>query len=237
MSISAYCREGKQVRSGSETRARGGRTSLEVGSAGRRFGAVGGTRAEAKDQPGRLNMPTERGANGTGRRSRAAEPGLPVVIQVVGPSGSGKTTVVEESVRRLVARGLRVGVVKHSHHPPDLPRKDTGRYRAAGAHVVVFDSTESLLYLRDTPPTLVRLLPVDVVLVEGYTRRSFGGLRLRIREPREAPGLVEQVLARAPLRRRRMTLELDGRRRAADPLWTFVGHLMSARSVREVRRP
>ncbi len=165
------------------------------------------------------------------------EPALPVVIQVVGRSGSGKTTVIEESVRRLIARGLRVGVVKHSHHPPDLPRKDTGRYRAAGANVVVFDSTESLLFLRDAPPTLVRLLPVDVVLVEGYTHRSFGGLRLKIREPREAPGLVGQVLARAPRRRRRMTLDLDGRRRAADRLWTVVGHLMSVRGVRAVRRP
>ena len=224
------------MRPGPEASARGVRTPFVGGSTEPPFGSVGAGGAGANGRPGRLNMPAERGGNGAVRRAAAAKPDLPVVIQIVGRSGSGKTTVVEESVRRLVARGLRVGVVKHSHHPPDLPRKDTGRYRAAGADVVVFDSTDSLLYLRDTPRTFVPLLPVDVVLVEGYTRRTFGGLRLRIREPGEAPDLVEQVLARAPLRRGRMTLELDGRTRTADPIWTFVGHLMSARYVREVRR-
>ncbi len=229
----------KPARGGPEAPARGGRASPEVGFTGRPFDSAGASGTGAIGRRRRATVPAKRGrrAPRAAPRSRGVEPDLPVVVQVVGRSGSGKTTVLEESVRRLVARGWKVGVVKHSHHPPDLPRKDTGRYRAAGAQVVVFDSTDSLLYLRGAAPALVRLLPVDIVLVEGYARRSFGGLRLRIREPREAPGLVGQVLARAPLRRRRMMLELDGRRRAADPLWTFVGHLMRARGIREVRRP
>jgi molybdopterin-guanine dinucleotide biosynthesis protein B len=59
----------------------------------------------------------------------------PVVLAVVGWSGSGKTTLLEFLVAQLAARGLRVNVVKHSHHDIELepPHKDSARLRMAGA--------------------------------------------------------------------------------------------------------
>jgi molybdopterin-guanine dinucleotide biosynthesis protein MobB len=161
----------------------------------------------------------------------------PRVIQVVGDSGSGKTLVVERCVRRLSARGLSVAVVTHSHHSPDLEGKDTARYTAAGADAVLFASRASFLAFRGSPEPLVRLLPVDVVLVEGYSRRTFGGTRVRIRQPKEASRVVGRILKLAPRRPGVATVVLDGRQRSADRFWRLVLNVMADRRVREVRRP
>jgi len=162
---------------------------------------------------------------------------LPRVIQVVGDSGSGKTLVVERCIRRLRARGLLVAVVKHSHHSPDLEGKDTERFTAAGATVVLFASRTSFLAFSGPARPLVRLLPVDVVLVEGYSRRAFGGKRFRIRRPDEVTTVVGRVLKVAPRRPTVASAVLDGRRRPANSLWRLVLNLMAERHVREVRRP
>src|SRR5471030_3302854 len=64
------------------------------------------------------------------------------VLGVIGPSGSGKTTLLEFLVTELAARGLRVNVIKHSHHDLELepPRKDSARFRQAGAADVMVAS-------------------------------------------------------------------------------------------------
>jgi len=160
----------------------------------------------------------------------------PLVIQVVGDSGSGKTLVVERSVRRLRARGLSVAVVKHSHHSPDLRGKDSDRFTRAGARVVLFAGPASFVTFRGNPQLLVGTLPVDVVLVEGYSRRSFGPLRFRIRRSSEVPRLVARILQVSPRAPRSTTLVLDGRRKRTDLWWRFVANLMEARGVLEVRK-
>jgi len=160
-----------------------------------------------------------------------------VLIQVVGDSGSGKTLVVQRSVRQLTARGLRVAVVKHSHHPPDLRGKDTARAMAAGATAVLFASRPSFVSFHDAPPELIAALPVDVVLIEGYSRRRFGAWRFRIRRPGEARRIVRLILEAAPPHADRPSVIVDGQRRTADPIWRFVLGVMAARNVREIRRP
>lgn len=102
----------------------------------------------------------------------------PVVLAVVGWSGSGKTTLLEFLVSQLAARGLRVNVVKHSHHDIELepPRKDSARLRMAGAAEVMIASPYRYAILRELrgqaePPLaeqLTRLAPADLTLVEGY---------------------------------------------------------------------
>jgi molybdopterin-guanine dinucleotide biosynthesis adapter protein len=161
----------------------------------------------------------------------------PRIIQVVGTSGSGKTLVVERCVRELKSRGLSVAVVKHSHHSPDLQGKDTARYAEAGADAVLFASRESFLRFQGAPASLVCLLPFDVVLVEGYSRRRFGGFRFRINRPSEAPRLAKRILGRTPRERSRPAIELDGRQQPADRLWWLVLNVMAERQVRTVRRP
>ena len=100
------------------------------------------------------------------------------VLAVVGWSGSGKTTLLEFLVSQLAARGLRVNVVKHSHHDIELepPHKDSARLRLAGAAEVMIASPYRYAILRELrgaaePPLreqLARLAPADLTLVEGY---------------------------------------------------------------------
>jgi molybdopterin-guanine dinucleotide biosynthesis protein B len=103
---------------------------------------------------------------------------MPAVLAVVGWSGSGKTTLLEFLVAQLAARGLRVNVVKHSHHDIELepPQKDSARLRMAGAAEVMIASPYRYAILRELrgeaePPLaeqLARLAPADLTLVEGY---------------------------------------------------------------------
>lgn len=104
------------------------------------------------------------------------------VVGIVGCSGSGKTTLLEFLVRRLGAEGLRVNIIKHSHHDLVLepPQKDSARLRAAGAAEVLVASPFRFAIvheLRGAPePTLeqqlARLAPADLTLVEGFKSNS-----------------------------------------------------------------
>lgn len=100
------------------------------------------------------------------------------VLGVIGRSGSGKTTLLEYVVQQLAARGLRVNLVKHSHHDLALepPHKDSARLRLAGAAEVMVASPYRYAIvheLRGAPePTLAQQLarmgPADLTLVEGF---------------------------------------------------------------------
>jgi molybdopterin-guanine dinucleotide biosynthesis protein B len=97
---------------------------------------------------------------------------------VVGWSGSGKTSLLEHLIGKLAGQGLRINVVKHSHHDVELepPRKDSARLRMAGAAEVMLASPYRVAILRelrgaDEPSLaehLARLAPADLTLVEGY---------------------------------------------------------------------
>lgn len=104
------------------------------------------------------------------------------VYGVMGWKNSGKTGLVERLVAEITARGLSVSTIKHAHHDLDLdqPGKDTWRHREAGAREVVMASPHRTAILQElrgsAEPSLAdltaRLLPVDLVLVEGYKRDS-----------------------------------------------------------------
>lgn len=100
------------------------------------------------------------------------------VLGVIGRSGSGKTTLLEFMVKEMAARGLRVNLVKHSHHDLELepPQKDSARLRLAGAAEVLVASPYRYAIvheLRGAPePSLAQQLsrmgPADLTLVEGF---------------------------------------------------------------------
>jgi molybdopterin-guanine dinucleotide biosynthesis protein B len=100
------------------------------------------------------------------------------ILGVVGWSGSGKTTLVEFLVARLFARGVRVNVVKHSHHDIVLEpaHKDSARFRTAGAAQVMIASPYRVAIMRELrgapEPSLAEQLAcldaADLTLVEGY---------------------------------------------------------------------
>ncbi len=102
----------------------------------------------------------------------------PPIFGFAGWSGSGKTTLIEQVIPRLVARGLRVSLIKHAHHgfDIDIPGKDSWRHREAGASEVLIASDRRWVLMHElrgaASPTLEQqvalLSPCDLVLVEGH---------------------------------------------------------------------
>lgn len=100
------------------------------------------------------------------------------VFGIAGWSGSGKTTLLEKLIPALIARGLKVSVIKHAHHGFDIdkPGKDSYRHREAGAGEVMLacGTRWALMHeCRDEAEPrlddlLSRLAPCDLVLVEGF---------------------------------------------------------------------
>ncbi len=100
------------------------------------------------------------------------------VLGWVGRSGNGKTTLLESLLPKLIETGLRINVIKHSHHDIELEpaHKDSARFRAAGAAQVLVTSPYRISLveeLRGAPePTLsqqlLRLSEADLTIVEGF---------------------------------------------------------------------
>ncbi len=110
------------------------------------------------------------------------------ILGLAGYSGSGKTTLLEKLIPLLVNYGLRVAVIKHTHHDFDIdqPGKDSYRQRQAGAGQVMITSTRRCVLMQElrdqAEPTLqeccARLAPCDLVLVEGYKQADIPKLEV-----------------------------------------------------------
>ena len=100
------------------------------------------------------------------------------VFGFAGYSGAGKTTLIEALIPRFTARGLRVSLIKHTHHNFDVdrPGKDSWRHREAGASEVMLVCDQRWAIMRELrgqpepslDEQLARLSPCDLVLVEGF---------------------------------------------------------------------
>jgi len=101
---------------------------------------------------------------------------MKVVSFVAASSNSGKTTLIEQVVRILKARGLRVAVVKHASagFELDKPGKDSWRFQQAGADTVVLVGPDTMAFMKKiirepTPEELVQIAgDVDIVIHEGF---------------------------------------------------------------------
>ena len=98
------------------------------------------------------------------------------VAFVASVSGAGKTTLMEAVIKRLKAKDLRVGAVKHSNHAArvDRPGSDSWRFGEAGSEVTVLAALGTLTVMRKRRgDELVEVLleasrDTDIVLVEGF---------------------------------------------------------------------
>jgi len=106
-------------------------------------------------------------------------------------SGTGKTTLLTRLIPLLVARGLRVGVVKHAHHSFDIdyPGKDSYELRAAGASQMLIASRKRTALIteledRQGEPSLADALSqlnmqeIDLILVEGFKHEQYRKIEL-----------------------------------------------------------
>ncbi len=105
-------------------------------------------------------------------------------------SGTGKTTLLTQIIPLLKKHGLRIGLIKHSHHnfQIDQPGKDSFRLRAAGASPVMLVSTDRRAIITEiTPEQEPRLddqlklfdqSELDLILVEGFKTEQFPKIEL-----------------------------------------------------------
>ena len=103
-------------------------------------------------------------------------------------SGTGKTTLLERLIPLLGQRGLRLGVLKHTHHAFDIdqPGKDSHRLRQAGAVQVMAASgraTPSSGRRQRGAPSAALLArfdasALDLLLVEGFKHHHFPKVEL-----------------------------------------------------------
>jgi len=105
-------------------------------------------------------------------------------------SGTGKTTLLKQLIPLLKEKGLRVGLVKKSHHDfeIDRPGKDSHELRMAGASPVMLSSSHRRAVITEHTELRERTLAeelvffdrdsVDIILVEGYKQENFPKIEL-----------------------------------------------------------
>jgi len=120
------------------------------------------------------------------------------VFGLIGWSGSGKTTLMKKIIPEIVAQGIRVSTIKHTHHDFDIdkPGKDSFTHRQAGAYEVLITGGKRWAILHElrmnSEPTMdeliARLEPVDLVLIEGF--KGYGHDKLEVFRPTNGKKLM-----------------------------------------------
>jgi molybdopterin-guanine dinucleotide biosynthesis protein B len=112
------------------------------------------------------------------------------VLGFAGYSGTGKTTLLRQIIPLLKGHGLRVGLVKKSHHAVEIdkPGKDSYELRKAGASPVMLSTPlcRAIITQHEVPQerSLAEELPffdqagVDLILVEGFKLERFPKIEL-----------------------------------------------------------
>ncbi len=102
------------------------------------------------------------------------------LLAIAAWSGTGKTTLLKQLIPLLKARGIRPGLIKHTHHPMDIdkPGKDSYELRKAGADQVLVASHHRWALMTETPHnnrvdltflvTRMDASLLDIVLIEGF---------------------------------------------------------------------
>jgi len=112
------------------------------------------------------------------------------VLAIAAWSGTGKTSLLKKLIPALYARGIRTGVIKHTHHNMDIdkPGKDSYELRRAGAAQTMVASAQRWALMTETPEKdtldlnyLVSRMDhsaLDLVLVEGFKHESVAKILL-----------------------------------------------------------
>jgi len=119
------------------------------------------------------------------------------ILGFAASSGTGKTTLISRLIPLLNERGLKVGLIKHSHHDFEIdhPGKDSYRLRKAGASPVVLVSSHRRAVVTELSagePCLADQLfcftnePIDLVIVEGFKQEKFPKIELHRKELNQA---------------------------------------------------
>lgn len=128
------------------------------------------------------------------------------LLAIVAWSGTGKTTLLQQVIPLLKARGIRSGLIKHTHHQMDIdtPGKDSYLLRKAGADQVIVASTQRWALMCETPDQPLNLAELvarmdssslDLVLVEGFKDEPVPKIALWRRDVRgEVADLLDEYV-------------------------------------------
>jgi len=104
----------------------------------------------------------------------------PPLLAITAFSGTGKTTLLKQLIPLLNHAGVRVGIIKHTHHKVDVdtPGKDSYELRKAGARQTMVASEARWALMTENQelamPSLAWLAEqmdatlIDLILVEGF---------------------------------------------------------------------
>ena len=105
-------------------------------------------------------------------------------------SGTGKTTLLTILIELLTDKGIRVAVIKQSHHDfeIDVPGKDSYELRKAGASQTLITSPHRWALIQENKKISAKPLSkaialldcnnLDIILVEGYKLEKFPKIEL-----------------------------------------------------------
>ncbi|MDF3826981.1 MULTISPECIES: molybdopterin-guanine dinucleotide biosynthesis protein MobB [unclassified Pseudocitrobacter] len=112
------------------------------------------------------------------------------LLAIAAWSGTGKTTLLKQLIPELCQRGIRPGLIKHTHHNMDVdkPGKDSYELRKAGAAQTLVASKQRWALMTETPEEeeldLVFLASrmdastLDLILVEGFKHEEIAKIVL-----------------------------------------------------------
>lgn len=112
------------------------------------------------------------------------------VLAISAWSGTGKTTLLKKLIPALCAKGIRPGLIKHTHHNMDVdkPGKDSYELRKVGAAQTMVASNQRWALMTETPDEapldlayLVSRMDhstLDLVLVEGFKHEAVAKILL-----------------------------------------------------------
>ncbi|MEI7410184.1 molybdopterin-guanine dinucleotide biosynthesis protein MobB [Pectobacterium aroidearum] len=129
------------------------------------------------------------------------------LLAVAAYSGTGKTTLLKHVIPLLINHGVRIGLIKHTHHQMDIdtPGKDSYELRKAGAAQTIVASNQRWALMTETPeqeePNIYELVgkmdasTLDLVLVEGFKHEKIAKIALfRQSLGRELSDLIDEYV-------------------------------------------
>lgn len=112
------------------------------------------------------------------------------LLAIAAFSGTGKTTLLKQLIPQLREQGIRVGLIKHTHHNMDVdkPGKDSYELRKAGALQTLVASNQRWALMTETPDaeemdlhylaSRMDTRTLDLILVEGFKHESVAKILL-----------------------------------------------------------
>lgn len=109
------------------------------------------------------------------------------VLGFAARSGTGKTTLLKRLIPVLKQRGLRLGLIKHTHHRITFDNRGlTKKVFNDGVDVIAKSPTLSMAeWHQQNPDTALsdaiecyRHLPIDLLLIEGFKAAPFAKIEL-----------------------------------------------------------